>query len=68
MIISWRCQQCGWMNDNNPNDCRRCAGNTEFIGNKELVSKLANKTKIETFDALLKAKRSNQDGGQYDER
>lgn len=29
MIISWQCQFCGWMNDNNNGPCRKCAGHVE---------------------------------------
>lgn len=72
MIISWRCEQCGWMNDNNGGDCRRCSGNTVFISKrgrtKEVLSKKADAAKIVTFDALLKAKRSIKDGGNLDRR
>lgn len=72
MIISWRCEQCGWMNDNNCGDCRRCGGNTDFVTvrgrTKEVISKKANPAKIEAFDAILKAKRSVEDGGIYDRR
>lgn len=23
-ILSWMCQHCGWMNDNNNGPCRKC--------------------------------------------
>jgi hypothetical protein len=24
VIISWMCEHCGWMNDNNTGPCRKC--------------------------------------------
>lgn len=72
MIVSWRCEQCGWMNDNNAGDCRRCGGNTEFQTvrgrTKEVITKQRDEAKIAAFDALLEAQRSNRDGGRYDRR
>ena len=50
MILSWMCQQCGWMNDNNPHECRRCGGDTRFVKGKEVVTKYRDDSKIATFD------------------
>lgn len=57
MIISWQCQQCGWMNDNNMGACRRCGGDEDDRGR---VKVKADPAKITTFDGLLKARKGVQ--------
>ena len=58
MFISWMCQQCGWMNDNNPRECRRCGGDTKFQKGKEIVTTHRDDGKIKEFDASLAKRRS----------
>jgi hypothetical protein len=29
MIVTWQCEFCGWLNDNNTGPCRKCGGQTE---------------------------------------
>lgn len=65
MILSWMCQQCGWMNDNNGGACRRCGGDEDAKGR---VSIKADHAKIAAFDALRKAREGVADGGRYDRR
>ena len=52
MIVSWQCQQCGWMNDNNPGACRRCGGDEDHRGR---VKVKADKARIAAFDAAREA-------------
>ena len=50
MIISWICQECRWMNDNNHGTCRRCGAETKFVKGKEIVTVHADLAKIKDFD------------------
>lgn len=77
MIITWRCEQCGWANDNNNGDCRRCGGNTEFIRTKngrtkEVISKRRDEDRVKAFDEMLaewRKNRADEEGGaKYDRR
>ena len=65
MILSWQCQQCGWMNDNNGGACRRCGGDEDAKGRPSI---LADQAKIKAFDGVRKAQNDVQDGGMYDRR
>jgi hypothetical protein len=65
MIISWMCQQCGWMNDNNMGACRRCGGDEDAKGR---VKVKADRAKIAAFDAMRKVKDMARDGAIYDRR
>jgi recombinational DNA repair protein RecR len=53
MIVSWQCQQCGWMNDNNNGGCRRCGGDEDDKGR---IKVKADPAKTAAFDAMLKAR------------
>ena len=68
MIVSWQCQQCGWMNDNNSGACRRCGGDEDAKGR---VKVRADPKKIAEFDVAQRARRAVadvQNGGAYDRR
>lgn len=65
MIISWQCQQCGWMNDNNMSACRRCGGDEDARGRIKIK---ADSTKIAAFDAASTLKNAAKNGATYDRR
>jgi len=58
MIISWQCQQCGWMNDNNNGPCHRCAGETKFVKGREVISVRRDESQVKAFDLLRAAHRN----------
>jgi hypothetical protein len=55
-IISWQCQQCGWINDNNMGACRRCGGDEDSRGR---VKVKRDDAKIAVFDAARRATSQN---------
>ena len=57
MIVSWQCQQCGWMNDNNMGACRRCGGDEDVNGR---VTVKADKARIAAFDMVLRIRNENR--------
>jgi predicted ATP-dependent serine protease len=65
MIVTWQCQQCGWMNDNNMGACRRCGGDEDTKGR---VKTKADPAKIAGFDAARKVRDMARNGGVHDRR
>lgn len=60
MILSWRCDFCGWMNDNNNGPCHRCGGHTEMRMTKgrwkEVVIKQPSDAARKAFDTAISEK------------